>query len=462
MNLAYTPFLFLFLPMATGLYFLIPAKNGLRFRNLFLLLISIFFYAWGEPVNVFLLMLLILVVWLLGKMAEGNKGTTVGKLAVALTVIVSVGALLPFKYFAASFPIGLSFFCFHAISYVVDIYRGQCHSAKRITDAALYLSVFFKMLQGPIVTYREFEPQIENRSSSWENVSEGLWRFTIGLGKKMIIATNLQPIVDIFLQGHASYLTMADAWIACVVFLVFLYFDFSGYSDMAIGLGRVFGFKIPENFNYPYVSTSIGEYWRRWHITLIAWFRDYLYYPVLLGPSVRFRKFLLKHNVSTNSARTMQNLFVPACVWIVTALWHGTNWNYTIWGLVNWAAIIIEPHLRPLKFRQLDKALRWCAVMLLLMLMVPLIGTKDLDAASHYFAAMFSGTGLFAISPLIKSLLNGSGAFLLIGIIGCFPIVPQLKGRFWEIIKFALLVIILFLSLAYIFKGGTIWFMYQK
>jgi len=476
MNIASGPFIFLFMPVALGIYYLIPHS----FRNIFLLLISLFFYAWGEPVFILLLILLILLTWLFGKLAEGNK--SIGKLMVATTVIVNVGVLLAFKYISqlleisgllvgedfsfliTTLPIGMSFFCFHAISYVVDIYRGQCHTPRNILNTALYLTVFFKMLQGPIMTYREFEPQIENRHETWGDIKEGVWRFAIGFGKKMIIAANLSPITEIIFDSEIITTTMADSWIGCICFMIFLYFDFSGYSDMAIGLGRVFGFKVPENFNYPYTSTSIAEYWRRWHITLIAWFRDYLYYPILLGPSVRFRKCLLRHNVNIQVAKTMQNIFVPLCVWIVTALWHGTNWNYTIWGLVNCAAIVIEPYIRPFGNKQFNTAIRWMGTMLLLLMMVPLLCTENLNDAGHYLKTMF--VGVADISTLTLYHLRANIPFLLIGAAGCFPIIPFIKRKLnhpvWDIIEITLMILIAILSLAYLFKSGVVWFLYQK
>lgn len=473
MSIASTTFLFLFMPAAMGIYFLIPARNELRLRNLFMLLASLLFYAWGEPVYILLLLVLILAVWLLGKMAEGGRRRAGGKWAVALTVMVSVGALLPFKRLGAAFPIGLSFFCFHAISYVVDIYRGQCHSSRNILSTALYLSVFFKMLQGPIMTYREFEPQIEGRSTSWKDVSEGVWRFALGLGKKMIIAGNLAPMVKYIFTSDFGSLPMADAWIGCVGFMVYLYFDFSGYSDMAIGLGRVFGFKVPENFNYPYISTSVAEYWRRWHITLIAWFRDYLYYPILLGPSVRFRKWLLRRNVSNQTAKSMQNFFVPACVWTVTALWHGTNWNYTLWGLLNCVAIVAESHFGVLGNRRVNSLLRWMGVMMFLLLTVPLINTGSLSDAGLYFRALLGGSGALGVSMMTGLHLRKAALFLLMGLVGCFPVLPYLKRRWypagrrslcvvWNVAEVALMLAFVVVALAFVFKSGEVWFLYQQ
>lgn len=491
MSIVSAAFLFLFMPVAMGIYFLIPCKEGLRWRNLFLLLASLFFYAWGEPCFVLLLLLLILLVWLFGRMAEGRRGTAVGKWAVAMTVMVSVGVLAGFKYLSqllnvfglllgrdltalhTTLPLGLSFFSFHAISYVVDIYRGQCSSPKRVINTALYLSVFFKMLQGPIVTYREFEPQIENRPTAWSDIGEGVWRFAVGLGKKMIIAANLAPLVQSVFASDLQMLPMADAWIGCVGFMVFMYFDFSGYSDMAIGLGRMFGFRVPENFNYPYVSTSVAEYWRRWHITLIAWFRDYLYYPILLGPSVRFRKYLLRHQVSSRTAKSMQNFFVPASVWTVTALWHGTNWNYTLWGLLNCVAIVLEPHIGVLKNRRLNKLVRWMGVMLFLLLTVPLICLDSMGDTMLYVRSMFAGSGTLPLSALTGCHLRQAALFLAVGLAGCFPVVPYVKARWypagsrtgrvlWNTAEAVLLLAVAALSLAYLFGSGEIWFLYQQ
>jgi len=329
------------------------------------------------------------------------------------------------------------------------------------------------MLQGPIMTFREFEPQIEQRNSSWNDVCEGVWRFALGFGKKMIIAGNLAPMVKHIFTSNSESLPMADAWIGCIGFMVYMFFDFSGYSDMAIGLGRVFGFKVPENFNYPYISTSVAEYWRRWHITLIAWFRDYLYYPILLGPSVRFRKWLLSRNVSGQTAKSMQNFFVPACVWTVTALWHGTNWNYTLWGLLNCVAIVAEPHFGVLGSKHFNSLLRWMGVMLFLLLTVPLINTESLSDAGLYFKSLMGGTGVFGISMLTGLHLRKASLFLLIGLVGCFPVLPYLKKRVlercrasvrnvWDAAEVVLMIAVLAVTLAFVFNSGKVWFLYQQ
>jgi len=474
MNIVSTSFLFLFLPLVIGGYFLLPQQGNLRWRNLLLLGASYGFYAWGEPLFVLLLAGLTVLTWGLGRMAEGRAGTPLGHAAVTLTVLLNVGVLLAFaKFKLAHLPLGLSFFAFHSIAYVVDIYRGRCKAAPRLLDAALYLCVFFKMLQGPIVTYWEFEPQIEGRTTTSDDFAEGMWRFAVGFAKKLVVAGNLAPLVDYVFASDYAALSLLDAWTGCVVYMLVLYVDFSGYSDMAIGLGRVFGFKLPENFNYPYLSTSIGEYWRRWHMTLIAWFRDYMYYPIVLGPSVRFRKFLLRHHVGEQLARNLQDVFVPACVWLMTALWHGANWNYLIWGLSNSGAMTVEPRLKPVGKRLGVRLLRWAGTMLLLMMFVPLIRTESLTMAVGYFKVMFGASGHYALSGPAGYWLKVCRWLLPLTMAGALGFFPWFKGKLyptnhprlwnlWNLGEAVLLMVATVLALGFLFKTGTQVFLYQQ
>jgi len=436
MSLASTAFLFLFLPIAIGLYFLLPQKKELLYRNLFLLAISLFFYAWGEPVFVVLLLMVIVMTWAFGKMAQGRGNTAAGNLAVFLTILMNVGVLSFFSahkqivdcvkvltgkdvtYLFSSIPLGLAFFAFHSISYVVDIYRGQCRKSPRLFDAALYLSVFFKVAQGPIIPFHDFAPQISSRTTTWNDACDGIWRFAQGFCKKMLVAAPLTPLVNAIFSSEFSTLPLADAWIGCLGFMIVLYYDFSGYSDMAIGLANIFGFKMPENFNYPYISQSIGEYWRRWHITLCAWFRDYLYYPIVLGPSVKFRKFLLRHHVNDQVAKQLQNIFVPSCIWLVTALWHGRNWNYTLWGVINGAAMIIESRFIQARSGPIVRLLRWFYVIMILLLTVPLIRTDLMSQALCYVKALLGGTGVYSWSGMVQYYLNVYWILLLVSIAG--------------------------------------------
>lgn len=489
MSIVSAPFLFLFLPAVVGVYYLIPAKKDLSIRNLFLFLAGLFFYTWGEPVFVFLLIGMIFLTWRFGKTAYGKKGTRTGKTAVALTVIVNLTVMLifgklefilstlsqlsgkDFSSYLTDLPIGFSFFVFSSVSYVVDIYRGQVKSSGSFLQAALYTSAFFKILQGPIISYRKFEGQISDRPQSFDLIGSGIWRFSMGLCKKLIIADNLAFVVQQIQASNYSHMTLGDAWLGCITYLVYLYFDFSGYSDMAVGLAKIFGYSIPENFNYPYISASVAEFWRRFHITLCVWFTEYLYYPILLGPSIRLRKFLQRHNVNIKTAKALQNIFVTASVWLTTALWHGMNLNYAIWGVLNCAGMLIEPHIKPLKNKRLNTAIRRAGMIFFLFASMPLIGTGSFKEAMLFYKAMICGAFTFSDSGFLY--IKDYGLYILVGIVGCFPVLPYLKKKFlnltdkkyhgiWDICAGILLFILVLISLSFLFTRDTVYFLYQN
>ena len=321
-------FLCIFLPIVFFLHIVLP--NG-RLRNAVLILASIVFYAYGEPVYVILLLISVFLNYLFGLGVAGkHKG------ALVLAVIVNVGLLVVFKYAGffvtslnevlpetarlpvpkLSLPIGISFYTFQALSYVIDVYRGQTEVQKNFFRLLLYISFFPQLIAGPIVKYHDIAAEIENRKVTVDGVWSGLIRFSIGLGKKVLIANSMAFLADSVYAMPQSEIGLTAAWIAAVTYLMQIYFDFSGYSDMAIGLGRMFGFHFLENFNYPYVSDSIREFWRRWHISLSTWFRDYLYIP--LGGN---RK---------GKGRTILNKYI---VFFCTGFWHGANWTFIVWGL---------------------------------------------------------------------------------------------------------------------------------
>ena len=491
MNITSIPFLFLFFPFCLLIYFIIPDKKNTVLRNIFLLLVSLFFYAWGDPVRVFYLSVLIVATWLLGCCADGKKGTKLGKWIVFIAVFINVGALFIYKYldftlenigfilgkelptFGFSLPLGLSFFCFQAISYVVDIYRGKVKSTKNLLNAALYLFAFFKMTQGPIVQYNQFEQQLLSRKTTWTDLCDGIWRFAIGLAKKTLIASNVAYIVtDIFATDTFS-LPVASAWLGCFAYMIQIFFDFSGYSDMAIGLGRMFGFKIPENFNYPYMATSVTEYWQRWHISLGVWFRDYMFYPLTLGPAIRMRKFLAKKKVNKNLAKFIQNVFVTGCIWFTTGIWHGASWNYIIWGLINGAFVIWELYKKPLKNKKLNSVLCWLYTIAVAFFTKAIVCTPDIKSAILYFGAMFGLNGNTFISDTTIFYLREYWVFIIIGIFASFPIYTKLKEKFIgkenkkilifvHAVETAALLIVFIISIAYLFKNGYTAFIYQK
>ena len=331
-------FLWIFLPVVFVLSLLIRKP---KYQNILLLLASLFFYAWGEPRNILLLLASIILNWWLGLLLDGHRDKA--KFFLTLDIIVNLALLGYFKYtdfFISTLnripgvdlplanialPIGISFFTFQAMSYVIDLYRGQIKVQKNVLYLALYVSFFPQLIAGPIVKYRDIELQIDNRSVNLEKVSSGFRRFVYGLGKKVLISNLVGQAADNLYGLDVSSLTGGMAWLCALTYTLQIYYDFSGYSDMAIGLGRMFGFEFLENFNYPYISTSIREFWRRWHISLSTWFQEYLYIP--LGGNRKGNK------------RTYLNLLI---VFFATGMWHGASWSFIGWGLYHGFFSIVE------------------------------------------------------------------------------------------------------------------------
>ena len=376
-------FLFLFLPCTLLLYY-IPFFRSLRYRNTLLLLVSLFFYAWGEPVYVLLLMLSILVNWLLGGQVGADKprrrAALIGAVAFNLSglfvfkylgfVCENLGLLgLPVPAVQLALPIGISFYTFQAMSYVVDVYRGKSPAQRSVLDVGLYVAFFPQLIAGPIVRYETVALEIHNRVSSWADFCGGVPRLIVGLGKKCILANSMALVADGAFNTYAPSAPMA--WLGALAYALQIYFDFSGYSDMAIGMGRMFGFHFLENFNRPYLAVSITDFWRRWHISLSTWFRDYVYIP--LGGN------------RTGPGRHLFNLFV---VWMLTGIWHGANWTFVLWGLGYFLLLMAE------KYGHADRhlgVLRRPYTLLCVLLLWVLFRAENLGHAGRYFAAMFAG-----------------------------------------------------------------------
>lgn len=336
-----TVFLFLFLPFTLLIYYN-PVWKGRQFRNYFLLLASLLFYAYGEPLFVFLMILAIGAGWFIGMQIGRSEAGQQKKRWLVLGCTGLIAMLFVFKYLTfcsqqlgvllqkdmssinIALPIGISFFTFQLLSYLFDIYYGKAEPQKNIFNTGLYIALFPQLIAGPIVRYDWIEKQIMERQESLEDVAEGMLRFIYGLGKKVLIADYMAQVADnIFGAGVA--MSVGTAWLGAVAYTLQIYFDFSGYSDMAIGLGRMFGFRFPENFNYPYIAGSVTDFWRRWHISLSSWFRDYVYIP--LGGN------------RCSKRRWLWNLFV---VWALTGIWHGANWTFLCWGLWYFLLLIFE------------------------------------------------------------------------------------------------------------------------
>ena len=385
-----TIFLCVYLPLVLLGYYICPKKG----RNLFLLIVSLVFYAWGEPKYVFLMIFSILVNYIFGRLMDKNRGRQKRlKLMLVLSVVIDIGLLSVFKYtdfvitninaiFGSSFdllnialPIGISFYTFQAMSYTIDVYRDDVRVQKNLIDFGMYITMFPQLIAGPIVRYADVQDQLAERSVTTADFSEGIMRFVVGLGKKVLLANQMGAVwSDIYaLGGDVSTLM---AWTGAIAYTFQIYFDFSGYSDMAIGLGRMFGFKFPENFRYPYQSVSITDFWRRWHITLSTWFKEYLYIP--LGGNRR------------GLARQALNLLI---VWSLTGFWHGAGWNFVMWGLYYFVILFIEKLFLLKALDKLPKFFRHVYALLLIIIGWVIFASDDVSVLLPYLGSMFGANG---------------------------------------------------------------------
>lgn len=385
-----TIFLCVYLPLVLLGYYICPKKG----RNLFLLIVSLVFYAWGEPKYVFLMIFSILVNYIFGRLMDKHRENKKRlKLMLVLSVVIDIGLLSVFKYtdfiitnvnaiFGANFdllnialPIGISFYTFQAMSYTIDVYRDDVRVQKNLIDFGMYITMFPQLIAGPIVRYADVQDQLAERSVTTADFSEGVMRFVVGLGKKVLLANQMGAVwSDIYaLGGDVSALM---AWTGAIAYTFQIYFDFSGYSDMAIGLGRMFGFKFPENFRYPYQSVSITDFWRRWHITLSTWFKEYLYIP--LGGNRR------------GLARQALNLLI---VWSLTGFWHGAGWNFVMWGLYYFVILFIEKLFLLKALDKLPKFFRHVYALLLIVIGWVIFASDDVSVLLPYFGSMFGANG---------------------------------------------------------------------
>lgn len=384
-------FIFYFLPLVLMLYYLFFFSRTLK--NIILLICSLFFYTFGEPKYILLLLISIVVNYLIGLLIGDTKGRKKAAIFwMSAAVIFNLSILVVFKYLTfisknmyyatggkteiieIALPIGISFFTFQAISYVVDVYKKDAKAQKNLFHLALYLSFFPKLTQGPVMKYEAFAPQITQRRETFKKFSSGVCFFITGLGKKVLLANNMAIVVDRIFEIHKmGNIPISLAWLGAFAYTFQIYFDFSGYSDMAVGLGLMFGFKLDRNFNYPYISKSISEFWRRWHISLGTWFRDYLYFP--LGGSRVINKDLLIRNL--------------AIVWIATGVWHGANWTFLVWGIINFVFIAMEKVFR---FEQLKipSFIRHLYAMLVVIIGWVIFRANSLQEAGSYLTCMFN------------------------------------------------------------------------
>ena len=454
------PFLYYFLPLVVLTYFLVPGRG----KNAVLLVSSLVFYGWGEPKLLFLMVFTILLFYLCG-LAIGRAGDTrQKKFWLTLSVVISIALLGLFKYadfFIGSFnamtglsipflrlalPVGISFYTFQCLSYTIDVYRGQVQPQKNIISFGAYVTMFPQLIAGPIVRYSDIAQQLENRIHSWENFFLGVRRFLVGLGKKVILADNFALLVALFRQSEEK--SVLFYWMYAVAFMFNIYFDFSGYSDMAIGLGRMFGFHFIENFNYPYLSKSVTEFWRRWHMSLGSWFRDYVYIP--MGGN------------RVSKGRWVFNIFT---VWMLTGLWHGAAWNFVLWGLLFGVLLLAEKWLPALQ--KLPSVLRHSYVLLLVMLSFVLFNAESLPQAGTDIAGLFGFAGVPLVSKPALYYLKSYALLFVFGIIGSTPVVKRCAAKIGKtkagaILEPVLLVFLLLVCTAYLVDGSFSPFLYFR
>ncbi len=426
-------FLFLFLPITLAVYFVLPK----RARNIWLLAASLVFYGWGEPKFLAVMLASIvcnffLALWI-ARLADRRRARKV----LALAVTINIGLLVAFKYTdfivtslnagliavavppltvpAIALPIGISFFTFHALSYVIDVYRGDARALRNPFDMGLYISLFSQLIAGPIIRYHDIAAQLQERSVTRTLFARGVRRFIVGLGKKVLIANTLAVSADLIFTIPGDQLTMGLAWLGVLCYALQIYFDFSGYSDMAIGLGLMFGFRFLENFNYPYISQSLTEFWRRWHISLSNWFRDYLYIPLGGNRVAPWRVYL--------------NLVI---VFFLCGLWHGASWSFVVWGLFHGAFLVIERAGLSRRMAEWPQGFRHVYAMLVVLVSWVFFRADSLPSAWHYLFAM---VGMSKASGLEHPLALYADSQIVLalaaGIIGSTPVVPAIR-RWWE------------------------------
>ena len=421
------PFLYYFLPLVLAVYFLVPRglKNAVLFAS------SLLFYAWGEPRFCLFMLLSILQGYVFGRLIEKNaENRKWSKIFLTASVLLSLGLLGYCKYadfFISSvnavtgsslkllhvaLPIGISFYTFQILSYVVDVYRRDVPAQKSFLKLGTYIAMFPQLIAGPIVRYAEIAPQLDARETTLEDVSAGAGRFVIGLSKKVLLANVLYELITVFQKSRD--LSVLFYWLYAVSFTLQLYFDFSGYSDMAIGLGRIFGFRFSENFNYPYISGSITEFWRRWHKSLGSWFRDYVYIP--LGGN------------RVSNAKWLRNILV---VWLLTGLWHGASWNFVFWGL-GFAVLLVAEKLLYKERLEKTHVLKHVYVLLFVTLSFVLFNASSVKEAASQIGAMFGADGLPLVSAESLYYAKSYAVTFLIAVIGATPLCKNVVFRLAE------------------------------
>ena len=460
------PFLYTFLPCVLILYFLVPGW----LKNTVLLLSSLFFYAWGEPRFVVFMVIAIVQGYVFGLLAEKFRDRPKrAKLCLWASAVVSLGLLCYCKYadfFISGFntltglslpllhvalPIGISFYTFQILSYVIDVYRGDVTAQRNLIDLAAYVAMFPQLIAGPIVRYADIAPQLKHRTHTLADAAYGARRFILGLSKKVLLANVLYELISTYKSSTET--SVLFVWLYAAAYVLHLYFDFSGYSDMAIGLGRIFGFHFPENFDYPYISASVTEFWRRWHMSLGSWFRDYVYIP--LGGN------------RVSRSKWFRNIFI---VWLLTGLWHGAAWTFILWGLF-FAVFLSAEKLWYGRALAETRIFKHLYVLLLIVVSFVLFDAASVQDALRTIAALFGLGGLPLTDPLSRYYLDSYSGVFLLAAVGATPlpaaIVRQLSesklgGKLLSVLEPAALLALLAAVTAYLVDGSFNPFLYFR
>ena len=415
-------FLYYFLPASIIIYFITPKK----YKNIILLIASLLFYFYGEPKYVFLMILEIIIAYIGAILIDKYKNQS--KNILIITLFIHVFLLIIFKYtdfiiqtindisnaniklLNIALPIGISFYTFQIISYIIDVYNGKVKVQRNIIKLATYVSLFPQLVAGPIVRYQTVEKELDNRVHSFNNFAYGIRRFSVGLAKKVLIANALGELCS--KAPATSEETVVFFWIFGISYMLQLYFDFSAYSDMAIGLGRMFGFHFPENFNYPYISKSITEFWRRWHISLSTWFKDYVYIPLGGNRVSRYKQ--------------IRNILI---VWLLTGIWHGANWTFLIWGLLFGIILIIEKIFLNKFMEKLPSFIRRIYVLFIVMILFIIFSSDNMSVALSNIKGLFGMNGEAFINDYTLHYLNSYLPVLIIALFGATPFIKILIDK---------------------------------
>ena len=457
-------FLFVYLPAVLLVYYISPAK----WWNIVLFIVNMIFYGWGEPVYLLLMMLSIVVDYLLGMGIEKyRERPKAAKGMVTASIVWNIGLLFFFKYYdflvqslqsagigkgipllGLSLPIGISFYTFQKLSYTIDVYRGECKGQKNFIDFSVFVTLFPQLIAGPILQYKDLAEQLKSRVLSIGKMREGIRIFTVGLCKKVLLANSIGKLWDYYRVLETTELSTAGAWLGLLAFCFQIYFDFSGYSDMAIGLGKMLGFDFNINFNYPYISRSVTEFWRRWHISLSSWFRDYLYIP--LGGN---RK---------GKSRWMLNIFI---VWAATGIWHGASFNFLLWGLYYALLLMIEKLWLLKKLEKLPAVVGHVYALFFIVFGWGIFAIPDATAGIRYLGALFGAAGAGIKPGDIFQLMNYAVLFIVL-IFACMPLGRQLFRKIPEKVQGAVETVLimsgLLLSTAYLVDSTYNPFLYFR